>query len=88
MTSRTSPRHRRLWLPAHDEIQDRPAWAVELTIARIAAGLTQSELAAAVGVDRSVVTRWELGVNHPRPARMARVRRVLGLEAGAQGSER
>lgn len=88
MTSRTSPPHRRLWLPAHDEIHDRPAWAVEITIARIQAGLTQADLAAAVGVDRSIITRWELGVHRPRPARMARLRRVLGLEAGHGESDR
>lgn len=88
MKPRSSPPHGRLWLPAPDEIQDRPGWAVEITIARIAAGMTQSELATAVGVDRSIVARWELGVHRPRPARMARVRRVLGLDASAGGSDR
>ncbi|GAA3753857.1 helix-turn-helix domain-containing protein [Streptomyces tremellae] len=33
---------------------------------RLAAGLTQQEVAAAVGVKRLAVARWELGQTHPR----------------------
>ncbi|OKJ48603.1 regulator [Streptomyces sp. CB02009] len=33
---------------------------------RIAAGLTQQEVAEAVGVKRLAVARWELGETHPR----------------------
>ncbi|MEU2147876.1 MULTISPECIES: helix-turn-helix transcriptional regulator [Streptomyces albovinaceus subgroup] len=33
---------------------------------RLAAGLTQQEVAEAVGVKRLAVARWELGQTHPR----------------------
>jgi hypothetical protein len=33
---------------------------------RLAAGLTQLEVAEAVGVKRLAVARWELGESHPR----------------------
>ncbi|MGW6865115.1 helix-turn-helix domain-containing protein [Streptomyces sp. NPDC054901] len=33
---------------------------------RLAAGLTQREIAEAVGVKRVAVARWELGESHPR----------------------
>ncbi|AWL36570.1 transcriptional regulator with XRE-family HTH domain [Streptomyces sp. CZ24] len=33
---------------------------------RVAAGLTQQEVAEAVGVKRLAVARWELGQTHPR----------------------
>ena len=33
---------------------------------RLAAGLTQQDLAEAVGVKRLAVARWELGKTHPR----------------------
>ncbi|GAA4658729.1 hypothetical protein GCM10023347_07550 [Streptomyces chumphonensis] len=33
---------------------------------RLAAGLTQKEVADAVGVKRLAVARWELGQTHPR----------------------
>lgn len=33
---------------------------------RLAAGLTQQEVADAVGVKRLAVARWELGQTHPR----------------------
>ncbi len=41
---------------------------------RLAAGLTQQEVAEAVGVKRLAVARWELGQTHPRrPHRKAYV---------------
>lgn len=33
---------------------------------RLRAGLTQRELARRVGVDRSTVTKWELGISAPK----------------------
>jgi transcriptional regulator with XRE-family HTH domain len=39
-----------------------------LTQAREARGLTQAQLAAAMGISRSAVTQWESGETHPDPA--------------------
>ncbi|MDO3396993.1 helix-turn-helix transcriptional regulator [Nocardioides sp. SOB44] len=38
---------------------------------RRAAGLTQERLAAALGVDRTTLARWEAGTSRPRPAELA-----------------
>jgi ribosome-binding protein aMBF1 (putative translation factor) len=49
--------------------------------ARLAAGLSQAELAAAVGTKQSVVSRWERGLDEPRVSTLARILRACGLEA-------
>ncbi|MGW9375020.1 helix-turn-helix transcriptional regulator [Streptomyces xanthophaeus] len=47
---------------------------------RLAAGLTQLEVAEAVGVKRLAVVRWELGKSNPRrPQRDAYMRLLKGL---------
>lgn len=47
---------------------------------RLAAGLTQQEVADAVGVKRLAVARWELGQTHPRrPHRAVYIRLLKGL---------
>ncbi|MGF1344554.1 helix-turn-helix transcriptional regulator [Streptomyces flavovirens] len=47
---------------------------------RLAAGLTQQEVADAVGVKRLAVARWELGQTHPRrPHRAVYIHLLKGL---------
>jgi len=40
-------------------------------------GITQDEVARAVGVNRATIARWELGVRDPRDAHLARYVEVL-----------
>ncbi|MFJ9841758.1 helix-turn-helix transcriptional regulator [Kitasatospora sp. NPDC101155] len=46
---------------------------------RASAGFTQESLAAAMGVDRTTVGRWERGSALPRPWQMAKLARLLGV---------
>ncbi|MFJ6452278.1 helix-turn-helix transcriptional regulator [Streptomyces hydrogenans] len=46
-----------------DDVLPPPSVRAKL---RLAAGLTQQEVAEAVGVKRLAVARWELGQAHPR----------------------
>lgn len=46
------------------------------------AGLTQKQLAEAVGVDQSAVARWESGENHPTAERIMQIADVLGCNPG------
>lgn len=45
--------------------------------ARLAAGLTQEALAAAVGVTQSAVMQWETGRTHPRVTMLRALAEVL-----------
>lgn len=49
--------------------------------ARVAAGLTQQQLAARLGTKQSVVSRWERGLDVPRVDTLARILDACGLEA-------
>lgn len=40
-------------------------------------GLTQEELAKLLGVDRTTVTLWERGVNHPRITILPKLAKIL-----------
>ena len=52
------------------------------------AGMTQGSLAAALGLERSAVSRWESGRREPGAAVLARVAAVTGYPAaGAPGWE-
>ncbi len=44
---------------------------------RESAGLTQGELAAELGVDRSAVTKWETGEAMPRASLLPKLAEVL-----------
>jgi transcriptional regulator with XRE-family HTH domain len=44
---------------------------------RLAAGLTQAEIAAAVGVSAACISRWESGSRTPRGGAAARYGRLL-----------
>lgn len=48
--------------------------------AREAKGMTQSELARALGVTPQAVQKWEAGTAVPRPTKFQRVAEVLGIE--------
>jgi transcriptional regulator with XRE-family HTH domain len=50
--------------------------------ARLAAGLTQAQLAAALGTHQSVVSGWERGLT-PRVERLAQIAVVLGVTVDA-----
>lgn len=49
---------------------------------RIAAGLTQKEIAGKVGVCTSTVTQWELGMSAPRMSRVDTIAKALGVSSG------
>ena len=54
-------------------------FAERLRALRLAAGLTQAELAARAGLCDRTVTNYERGRGRPRPSRLAALARVLGL---------
>lgn len=51
--------------------------------ARIEKGLSQQQLADALNVDRSTVTKWETGNRQPDAETLARLSSVLGTNVGA-----
>lgn len=42
-------------------------------------GMTQAELAKAVGVSAQSIWYWEKGIKHPRNAHCAKLAKVLGI---------
>ena len=48
--------------------------------ARIAAGMTQQQLADALGISQVSVTRWETGEHEPRVSTLKRIAAVLGCD--------
>jgi transcriptional regulator with XRE-family HTH domain len=55
------------------------SFAERLRAQRVAAGLTQAELAARAGVSASALVTYERGRGRPRPSRLAALAGVLGL---------
>ena len=51
----------------------------KITEARLAAGLTQEELADLIGVGRTQIQRWEYGYNHVRVDVLMRIGEALGV---------
>ncbi len=51
-----------------------------ITAARKAAGMTQQQLADALGVAQVSVTRWERGEREPRVSTLKRIAAVLGCD--------
>ena len=51
--------------------------------ARIAAGMTQQQLADALGIAQQSVTRWETGEREPRVSTLKRIAAVLGCDLSA-----
>lgn len=50
----------------------------EIQMRRIAIGITQDQLAEKLGVDRSTVTKWELGKSYPRASLLPKISEILG----------
>lgn len=48
--------------------------------ARIAAGMTQQQLADALGIAQQSVARWETGEREPRVSTLKRIAAVLGCD--------
>lgn len=48
---------------------------------RLAAGLTQQNIAAALGVSQSAVAKWDAGRCKPAPANYPKLAALLGLPA-------
>lgn len=59
----------------------KPAKRTALVAARKAAGFSQEELAARVGVERSTVYRWESGETTPLPMLRPGLARLLRLDS-------
>lgn len=49
-----------------------------ITSARMAAGMTQAQLAAAVGCTQKDVSRWERGVYSPKTETLSKIAQALG----------
>jgi transcriptional regulator with XRE-family HTH domain len=47
---------------------------------RTAKGITQTELAAKLGVAQTTISAWELGVSEPSIARLRQIARALGVK--------
>jgi transcriptional regulator with XRE-family HTH domain len=57
----------------------RPALATRIRTARIAAGLSQREVARRLGVAAPSVHEWESGASRPRLSRIVGLADLLGL---------
>jgi uncharacterized protein len=62
-----------------DDPRPRGAFDRALLATRLAAGLTQAELAARIGTTQSAVARWESGSVSPTVETLSRLADVLGL---------
>jgi transcriptional regulator with XRE-family HTH domain len=63
-------------------------FAARLKTARLAEGLSQTDLAEKVGVTQPAVSNWELGNVEPRPPQLQQLERVLGnLSSGKREAE-
>lgn len=51
-----------------------------LAIWRAFAGMSQEDLAKAVGVSRRSVSNWETGFKMPRPRHIAKIEEVLNID--------
>lgn len=58
----------------------------QILAARSSKGLSQDDLAEAIGVSRQSVIYWETGVNVPRPKRLGQIERVLGVKLDVTGT--
>jgi len=58
------------------EVQESGGVGVRLRTARLAAGMTQRQLAEALGVEAITVSRWERGVTMPSLPRLRRVAEI------------
>lgn len=54
-----------------------PPEEIDIAAARRAKGMTQAQLAEAVGVDQAVISRWEAGKVHPNAANLSKLKGIL-----------
>ena len=66
-----------------NEIQVKRGVELKIRDLREGAGMTQGELAAELGVDRSSITKWETGEAMPRASLLPKIARVLSCSIGA-----
>jgi transcriptional regulator with XRE-family HTH domain len=66
-------------------VEQRESFGRALQRARAECGLSQRELAAALGVSQASVSQWLTGQSAPRPARIADLERVLRLAPNTLG---
>ena len=52
-----------------------------LAAARVAAGLTQQQLADSLGADKARISEWERGASQPRASRMPDIARAVDVDA-------
>lgn len=61
---------------------DNPTFGLRLRVARDVAGLTQTQVAAALGIASTAVARYEQDADMPRDARARDLARVVGVTVG------
>lgn len=64
-----------------ERVAGRPAWAIELAAARIAAGLRLRDAAALSGLALDTLSRYECAAKTPPPMRLARLMELYAAEA-------
>lgn len=57
-------------------------WGEAIREARLAAGLTQEQLADRIDGEQTTISRWERGVDVPRDEMRMKVARALGVPVG------
>lgn len=62
-------------------VAGRPAWAIDLASARIAAGLRLIDASRLSGLARDTLSRYECATKTPPPARLARLMELYAAEA-------
>lgn len=67
----------RIIVGASIRVLDRRMDGQEMKALRRSRGMTQNDVAAALGVEQGTVSRWERGVEAPRPANLAGLHKVL-----------
>lgn len=70
-------------MPMHRQPHIRSTVGANIARLRAQAGLSQLDLANAIGMDPMGVSRWERGKVMPRPETVDRIAYVLGVEVGA-----
>ncbi len=54
-----------------------PPQKMDIKVMRIAKGLTQTQLAAELGIDQAVISRWERGTANPTEKDLAKLKEIL-----------
>jgi transcriptional regulator with XRE-family HTH domain len=54
-------------------VRDGPEWAWALRELRVRHSLSQEDIAEKLNVDRTTISRWEAGRNHPQPSQVRRI---------------